>query len=145
MPEGVAALVERLKMGAICALDGCGKELRKGNISGYCAKHHQKSSRWLSGLPERRAKSRLRQASKYLVRTYGITLEQKLALLQAQGGKCAICGQSTTNGRGWAMDHCHTTGKLRGVLCNSCNVGIGVFSEDTGRLLAAIGYLKEHA
>jgi hypothetical protein len=122
----------------------CGKPIRKVNLYGYCNKHKYKSERWRAGLPARRARNRLNQASRYLQKTYGITLEQKMERLKEQGGKCAICGQIESAGRGWAMDHCHATGKLRGILCHHCNVGIGALGDDPSRLQAAIEYLREH-
>jgi hypothetical protein len=70
------------------------------------------------------------------------------ALLQAQNGKCAICG--ATHGhrscRGevcrLAVDHDHQTGEVRGLLCNNCNRGLGRFKESVQNLEAALRYLK---
>src|SRR5512147_2648276 len=70
----------------------------------------------------------------WLRRTYGTTLEEARALLEAHGGACAICrkrlGDVVFNARGTAVDHDHATGKVRGVLCHQCNVGIGHFREN---------------
>lgn len=57
---------------------------------------------------------------------YGITLAEYEEMLEAQGGGCAICGAKPVKGkRRHAIDHCHTTGKVRGILCNRCNVILG--------------------
>jgi hypothetical protein len=58
-------------------------------------------------------------------------------LLVAQGGKCAICFSPDPN----QLDHCHDTGKIRGVLCVRCNLGLGAFADDPTLLEQAIEYL----
>lgn len=64
-----------------------------------------------------------------LVRRYGITLADYVAMLRAQGGGCAICGQKPTR-RNLAVDHDHATGKVRGLLCAPCNTGLGTLESD---------------
>lgn len=56
-----------------------------------------------------------------------------------EGKSCVICGAAD----GLAVDHCHTTGEIRGVLCRPCNLGLGYFRDDPERLLGAIKYLAE--
>ena len=76
-------------------------------------------------------------------RVYGITSEDYAAMYELQGGLCAICKSGPT-GR-WDsldIDHCHSTGAVRGLLCHQCNKGIGCLGDDIGRLLSAIAYLK---
>jgi len=78
----------------------------------------------------------------YLKRTYGITIEQYDAMLEAQGGKCAICGtQNCRTGKRLAVDHDHITGEVRGVLCYRCNTALGKFRDDPQILAKAIDYL----
>jgi hypothetical protein len=77
---------------------------------------------------------------------YGITQEEKIARLEAQGYVCAICNVSLPKeGRGASFDHNHTTMQLRKFLCVPCNCGIGNFKESPDLLLRAIEYLKEHS
>lgn len=82
---------------------------------------------------------------------YGITREQYDVMLQTQGGKCAICRRAERargpNGpsRRLAVDHCHTTGRVRGLLCQGCNLGLGGFEDSEASLLAASAYLKRGA
>ena len=68
------------------------------------------------------------------------------ATLEEQGGVCAICGTDTPGGRGaFHADHDHSNGQTRGVLCHSCNVGLGHFLDDVDLLQAALEYLKKYA
>lgn len=84
--------------------------------------------------------------SKY--KRYGITLEQALDMLEQQSGQCGICGQSVKISRDTprenqaCVDHCHTSGKVRGLLCPKCNSGLGMFDDDIDRLKAAMAYLS---
>lgn len=84
------------------------------------------------------------QRRNYLKRTYGLTLAQFDALLAAQGGVCAICGDSKsgTGRRSFSVDHDAVAGVIRGVLCGPCNTGIGLLRHDAIRLAKAIEYLK---
>ena len=74
---------------------------------------------------------------------YGISLADRDELLEAQGNRCAIC-LTTDPGRSWHIDHDHVTGKVRGILCFGCNVGLGVFQDDESRMRRAIRYLKQN-
>lgn len=81
-----------------------------------------------------------------LRREFHITLEQYYKVFKAQGGVCAICGKKyNKDGKLLilAVDHCHTTGLLRGLLCWPCNKGIAVFQDDEVRLANASNYIKE--
>ena len=72
---------------------------------------------------------------------YKMSVEDYESLYTAQEGKCAICG---SNGDTVLyIDHCHTSNKVRGLLCQPCNSGIGMFKDDPTLLSAAIQYLKE--
>lgn len=75
---------------------------------------------------------------------YGITLANYNALLEEQNGMCAICGRPPGDGRSKYLhvDHCHTSKKVRGLLCGSCNQGLGRFGHDVGVLSEAIRYLQ---
>lgn len=78
---------------------------------------------------------------------YGLTKEQYEELLEKQGGVCAICGQPEmrTTKAGVAMllhvDHCHNSGKIRGLLCHKCNSALGLFMESSEILSSAVNYL----
>lgn len=73
---------------------------------------------------------------------YGITLEEFDALKTKQSGVCAICFRPVRGGRGeLRIDHDHTTGKIRGLLCHHCNLGLGQFEDSPEFLKSAISYL----
>lgn len=85
-----------------------------------------------------------------LMSRYGVTLAEYEALLEAQGGGCAICGHAPDDGPALPVDHDHgccpgkkTCGRcVRGILCADCNRVLGMFNDDVNRFKAAIGYLS---
>lgn len=80
------------------------------------------------------------------IRSYGITVEEYEAMLEAQHGGCYICGAEPKARRALDIDHDHASGKVRGLLCSSHNRAIGLLGDDPELLLAAHAYLvKEHA
>lgn len=74
-------------------------------------------------------------------RFYGISDEEYEEALEKHNGKCAICGRHET----LVIDHCHKTGKFRGLICRWCNTFLGRFKDDPSLLQKAIIYLKEHS
>lgn len=74
-------------------------------------------------------------------RKYGISLAERDAMFAAQAGKCAICATESPGPRGLFVDHCHKTGKVRGLLCYRCNTGIAMLGDDVSRLQRAAMYL----
>lgn len=87
---------------------------------------------WHEANPEKRHAQRLRK--------YGLTPAQFASMMVEQGSACAICKRAD---QGFPMiDHCHTTGRVRGLLCMQCNQGIGKLKDSETLLLSAIEYLK---
>jgi hypothetical protein len=80
-----------------------------------------------------------------LLKRYGITSEEYMQLLENQNYSCAICGNTPENGRSntykLSVDHCHTTGTVRGLLCQKCNTGIGLLGDTKEGILKALKYL----
>ena len=76
----------------------------------------------------------------YLKARYGISPEQYQLMLKRQGGVCAICGQPPAGVL--HVDHCHTTGKVRGLLCMTCNCGLGYYRDEMRLTMAATAYLR---
>ena len=75
-----------------------------------------------------------------LKKKYGISKDTYDQMLTDQGGVCAVC-QCKPDGKDLAVDHCHTTGKVRGLLCSNCNTALGLFGDDVARMMAARDYL----
>jgi hypothetical protein len=75
---------------------------------------------------------------------YGIDANAYYALLDAQGGVCAICGKVNANNWKLSVDHDHQSGKIRGLLCHLCNIGLGGFGDDIESLSMAIAYLSRN-
>lgn len=90
------------------------------------------------------AKRRIASWKWHIRKTLGVTAEQYEEMYAAQGGKCAICGTTEPGGnrKRFCIDHCHSTGSIRGLLCVSCNSGLGYFKDDTDRLTSAVAYLE---
>lgn len=78
-----------------------------------------------------------------LKRMYGIDLLQYSELKKKQNNLCAICNRRPIT-KSLFVDHCHTSGKVRGLLCCKCNTGIGMLEDNIEFLENAIKYLKEH-
>lgn len=98
-------------------------------------------------------KERFREISrrKQLKHRYGLSIEEYNAILKRQGGCCAVCGTDTNNYMtgntevaNFAVDHCHSTGKVRGLLCNQCNRAIGMLGDTPESVLRAYEYLKKN-
>ncbi len=81
----------------------------------------------------------------YLKHFYNLPLEKYNKMFEEQNGCCAICnGHQSTFKKALHVDHDHETGKIRGLLCNSCNKGIGFLLDDSKILLSASQYLKSY-
>lgn len=106
-----------------------------GRWPGYAASYRERH-------PEAWAR---KQRSARLVREYGVTLEEYEVMVAKQGGVCWICRQPP-DGRGkypvLCLDHDHTTGQLRGLLCHQCNRGIGFWRDDADMMARAVKYLR---
>jgi hypothetical protein len=86
-----------------------------------------------------------------LVARYGINTDKYVDLLESQEGVCAICGKPeikvdsrTKNVRKLSVDHCHNSGKIRGLLCTACNTSLGGFNDSPDLLQKAIEYLRKN-
>jgi hypothetical protein len=77
------------------------------------------------------------------LKRYGITEADYNQMFVNQNGTCAICKQLQNNGENLYIDHCHITGKVRGLLCNNCNLAIGLLKDNTNIILEAAKYLSK--
>jgi len=113
-----------------------------------------KSLSWRQSNPERAKENRKRNyelnkernleySKQYnLKRKFNLTMDGYEDMLSKQYGVCAICGGTCT--KSLAVDHNHTTGKVRGLLCNSCNRGLGYLKDSRHILQSAIDYLEKY-
>lgn len=114
----------------------CGKHFkhsRKKKIycSNKCAHKFKPSRTW----------NETQRDSKYKI-NYGITLEDYNLMFEKQKGCCAICGSHQMEfSKHLHVDHCHTTGEVRGLLCQKCNRGLGLFNDNPILLKAAQEYV----
>lgn len=112
-------------------------------VSGYRnnpAKHAACNREWDKRNPDKKADTALKTR-------LGLPHGTYTAMLAAQGGKRGICGTDKPGGNDWRrfpIDHDEATGQVRGLLCNSCNNGIGRFNHDPIRLHQAISYLLKY-
>lgn len=84
------------------------------------------------------------KASSHLKLTYGITLNEKQDLFNLQNNCCYICGSKIKALRYACIDHCHTTGKIRKLLCNTCNLYLGYYEKYPDLINKFVAYLKEN-
>ena len=99
----------------------------------YCKKCHNRRNR--------ESRARNGGARRYhLRRRYGLEPEQVEMIVRSQGGKCAVCEIAPAT----QIDHCHSTGTVRGVLCLHCNAAMGAFQDDPELIRAAISYLEAY-
>lgn len=143
----------------VCKVEGCENPRGNGSDGTYCAMHKRRVDRHgeVGGVERQRApfgepvwsEPNIRRG-KNLFTNYGITVEQYDALLLRQNYLCAICGTDRpANARGRAIrafcvDHDHETGKVRGLLCQGCNRGLGLLKDDLTIVEAALRYLRHH-
>ena len=108
----------------------------------YCSKLCMQRARKADG----RITSESRRRVRLLVQ-YGISEMDYARMLTEQNGGCAICGDDGSAGRGGVLhvDHCHQTGRVRGLLCDRCNHGLGNFKDDPALLRRAAYYLEAAA
>ena len=90
---------------------------------------------------------RAKRKEQHLLKTYGLSFSDFEKMLADQGNNCANKGCGTTDPGtkyGWVVDHCHATGKVRAILCNPCNVSLGLAKDCERRLLGLVDYVRKH-
>lgn len=122
---------------------GCKKRLPPQSFR-YVGASRDGLARWCktcSGTPEHQ---RLRMRENWLLLKYGITLMEYERLLVAQGRRCAICRRLNREAgeRELAVDHCHKTGRIRGLLCTPCNRILGAMGDDVDGAMRFVNYLR---
>lgn len=118
-----------------CTAEGVTTKRKAPYPGPRCATHHR----------AKRVQRRTYSHSRHIAETYGITSEEYDRILEYQGGVCYICRRAKGNAkRRLSVDHCHSTGVVRGCLCSPCNKNVlGHLRDDTAALQRAIDYLDE--
>jgi len=93
---------------------------------------------------EWRKKNPLKAKNKDLKSKFKITIADYTGMLEAQQNRCAICRRERCENYALAVDHCHDSKKVRGLLCTNCNRGLGHFKDDPALLERAAQYLRKH-
>jgi hypothetical protein len=116
---------------------------RKADLDSYkkdwISKNPDKPSEYSKKYNDKTQEQRQRARRKYL---YGLTHEHFEKMLKKQDNKCALCDKSFDEAKVF-VDHCHSTGDVRGLLCPSCNTALGLIKDDLGWLVKAKKYLTE--
>lgn len=90
---------------------------------------------------------KVRERNSKMLKSYGITYNDYKDMYAEQNGECAICKSHYTlegyKSEKLHVDHCHSTGKVRGLLCHKCNTALGLLKDNTQNLLNAIDYIKQ--
>ena len=109
---------------------------KNGNCQSYCK---------ICTYENRPIEYKQERVDAHILKAYGLTPEQWQLMFNQQNGNCKICGVNSSQvDRRFAVDHCHKTGKNRGLLCGTCNRALGLFKDDSKLLLKASKYLEEH-
>lgn len=115
------------------------KEAKKRHYQKHKAKIKQKKKQYWTENPEKARRWRL---GSYYRKYKDFSLSKYDELLNIQNGVCAICGLNE-KGKSLAVDHCHANGDVRGLLCQRCNRGIGLFKDNKNLLSNAFNYLNK--
>lgn len=114
--------------------------LKREQYLEYARKYRKK---YPDRIKERRLRAKAKERDYALRKNYGISLETYLKIRKQQNYHCALC-PNDNQGKALSVDHDHKTGKVRGLLCRNCNLGLGYFRDETTLLFEAIKYLKRN-
>jgi hypothetical protein len=113
-------------------------KIKNGHYGECKACIKKRSTQWKLNNPEQVRESQLKNL-------YGITAQEYNTLIEDQSGRCAICSKDFQSSKHTHLDHCHLTGKIRGILCSNCNRGIGLLKDSVQILENAVQYLNQHS
>lgn len=118
----------------------------------YCREYYQRNKQdWYVRFEAKRKGTRLEEfRAANLKKKYNLSVAEYNQMVKQQNGLCKVCkkpetalDKRTNKIKNLAVDHCHKTGKVRGLLCSGCNGGLGLFKDNKDALLAAVEYLKD--
>ncbi len=99
--------------------------------------NNARAKKWYKDNPDRGKHNRLKKH-------YGISFSKYLEMLKDQNNKCLICNCELLQDKNTCIDHCHTTNKVRGVLCTNCNILLGQARDSVDILKSAQTYLEKY-
>jgi hypothetical protein len=150
---------QQLKFGVKSVCRDCDREYKRQwvlknpvrqreQISGWKASNREKVRAWNRDYAARMRKERPEQAKLYEARArfkreYGITLDERDAMIAGQNGLCSICHRKP-GVKGLCVDHCHASGKVREMICSACNMAVGMAEEVPDWLESIAAYLRRH-
>lgn len=147
-PYRISGCSEQKSCSIECAREAKNANERAGSVARWArikddpddAIRRRENAARVGAKPARRAK-----ALAHNIARYGITVDQLVRMTEAQSGLCAICGNPPSGigktGQRLHIDHDHITGVVRGLLCEFCNRGLGMFRDNPSLLTVAIQYL----
>ena len=119
----------------------------KSGLQSHCRKcarawHNERPDYVRAKNAEYKAKNPTYQTDRNRYVKYGLTRADIDEIIKAQGGKCAGCLRDVSNIK-WCVDHCHKSGRVRGVLCDDCNLSIGRLRDEVATLYRLAAYLLQ--
>lgn len=139
----------RLGRSSVCrtcaqARDACYSRARQSKRrpeqAAYRRKHPEKVKAWKAAYYQKHKEKLWAQK---LLNAYGVSAAQYYAMLDAQNGRCAICARhQDAFAKRLFVDHCHQSGKIRGLLCKDCNIALGILGDSRSRVLQVARYLR---
>ena len=122
------------------------QENNKEKRSAKAKEYREKNKKAIKEYREKNKEQIAIYKKEWNLKKYGLSLEDYNNMLDEQNHKCKLCLTSFTTliSKNIHIDHCHTTNKVRGVLCLHCNTGLGYFKDNTRTLTKAINYLQEN-
>jgi len=115
---------------------GKGKVLNGKYYSSHCKECDSKRS----GIYNKKNRQKIKERE--LQTKYSLSLEEYLKMVEEVNNTCPICGISGTERKPLVVDHCHTTLKVRGLLCYKCNMGLGYLKDSSDNMIRAAHYLR---
>lgn len=120
------------------------RDARSGGRRAMCkACSLEQSNEWRARHHDKAKEIQRRSALRRRLLSHGLELAQFEAMVENTQGRCEICGRAPTGAkRELSIDHDHQTGRVRGLLCDSCNMAIGLLSDDPDRAIQVAAYLR---
>jgi hypothetical protein len=131
---------EAVKARALAWVERNREAVRKRALASYYRNAEERRAKARDAY--KRPGNRALKHAQHIAREFGVTREEYDAMLRAQGGVCALCGDPPSDRQRLAVDHDHETGQLRGLLCLQCNTALGRLGDTAGAFERVMAYLR---